>query len=156
MRFPADREVALLHARLLLKDKKVQAAADRLERAAWLDPSLASDAAELFRRAGNWTRARAWNARVQDPKTKLNQRLGLLVSAERFDEVMAMRPRLIREGIANDDKVRYALAFAAFRTGAFAQVPDLLSGITSESVFEQAVELRRAAGKCKGDPSGCL
>ena len=156
MRFPDDREVALLHARLLLKAKRVQAAANRLERAAWVDPSLASDAAELFRRAGNWTRARAWNARIQDPATKLNQRLGLLVSAERFDEVMALRHRLQRLGLGNDDKVRYALAFSAFRTGAFDQVDSLLEGIMSESVFEQAIELRRAASQCQVDPAGCL
>jgi hypothetical protein len=55
---------------------------------------------------------------------------------------------LRRNGLLQDESIRYALAYAHFRTGSFERVDKLLSGISDPDLFRKATELRRSMEEC--------
>jgi hypothetical protein len=118
-------------------------------------PDLRADAAELYRKAGEPYRALRLNALIEDQPRKLRQRLGILVDLERFEEVSALGPRLSRLGLLGDEALRYALAYAAFRTGQFDAADEALRGIGDPELFGKATALRQAMDACRADPEAC-
>ncbi|MGM0577447.1 MAG: tetratricopeptide repeat protein [Myxococcota bacterium] len=155
LHFPADERVSIALARAHLDAGRALAAAQIFERASACHPALAADAVELYRRAGKHLRALFLNSRVVDQETKARQRLGILVDLARFESVLALGPRLARLGLGDDDPVRYAMAYAAFRTGAFDEADRWLKGLSDPALFEKAAELRRAMASCTPAPWGC-
>ncbi len=154
LRWPDDPRVVKQLARCWLDAGKPLAAAGLLERAALTDPGLAFEAAELFRRARQFTRALHMNGQVADQKQKIRQRLGLLIELERFEEAATLGPRLSRLGLMGDDAVRYAFAYACFKVDRFTEAERALEGITDEALFRQGVELRKAIASCRAS-GGC-
>lgn len=149
-----DRELLLQAARVSLDDGQPRGAARHLERAAALDPALALQAAEAWRRAGDLDEALRCNAEVADPAAKARQRLGLLLEAEAFDQAVALEDRVRRLGLDADDDIAYGLAYAWFRLGEPARAEGWLLGIRSPEAFARATELRQAMAAC--DPTwGC-
>jgi tetratricopeptide (TPR) repeat protein len=154
-RWPDDRDLALQLARTLVDAQKPRAAASILERQSLVHPDLRADAAELYRKAGEPYRALRLNALIEDQPRKLRQRLGILVDLERFEEVSALGPRLSRLGLLGDEALRYALAYAAFRTGQFDAADEALRGIGDPELFGKATALRQAMDACRADPEAC-
>ncbi|MCX8048090.1 MAG: hypothetical protein N3A55_00325 [Methylohalobius sp.] len=155
LRYPQDSTLAKLLAHTYLSRQMPLAAAWILEQAARFDPSLYADAAELYRRAGNYTAALIANASVPDVKTQRRQRVALLLALQRYDEVLAMERPLVRAGLLEEDAVRYALAYAAYRAGKLKQVEPYLSAISDPQIFRQAAELRRLLKECEEQPWLC-
>ncbi len=155
LRLGEDRDLLVQAARVSLDDAQPRNAARFLVRAAELDPALALEAAEAWRRAGDLRAALLTNGQVTDPVAKARQRLGLLLEAEDWDGAVALEDRLGRLGLTRDDSVSYGLAFAWFRLGDNQRAEGWLKGISSDDAFRRANELRAAMASC--DPTwGCL
>lgn len=150
-----DRDLLVQAARAALDDGQPRNAGRFLERAAVLDPALALEAAEAYRRGGDLDAALRMNADVVDPQAKVRQRLGLLLEAESWDRAVALEERLVRLGLRDDDGIAYGLAYAWFRLGDNARAERWLRGISDPEAFQRATELRQAMAAC--DPTwGCL
>jgi len=134
---------------------KVLPAADILHEAARLDPSLMAEAAELYRRAGWLMQALTLNARVIDQAKKLKQRLAIFIELGRFDQAAGMESDLVRTGLLNEEDIRYALAYALFKTGRYQQAESHLTRLTRDDLFQRANELRRAMEQCRDEPWLC-
>ena len=155
LRFQDDQKVLLLLARVYLEGGHLFSAAVILERAALRVPRLLVEAAELYRRSRRLWRAFHVNARVLNQKAKFRQRLGLLIQLQRFEEAAALEPRLSRLGLLRQQKLRYALAFAYFKTSRMKDTLRLLRGITERGLFQKAIALRKAIQTCRQRKEGC-
>jgi len=147
--------LARVLAQTWLDREHVLPAADILHEAARLDPSLMSEAAELYRRAGWLMQALTLNARVIDQTKKLKQRLAIFIELQRFDQAAGMESDLVRTGLLSDEDIRYALAYALFKTGRYEQAETHLSRLTQNDLFRKANELRRAMEQCRDEPWLC-
>ncbi|MCB9644038.1 MAG: hypothetical protein H6728_13260 [Myxococcales bacterium] len=148
LRFPAEQRVLLMLARCYLEGRKTYAAAVLLEQASRHERKLIVEAAELYRRAGQRWKALYLNAQVLDQKAKIKQRLGLLIEMERFEEAAAMGPRLSRLELLEDQRIMYALGFAAFEVGRYQKARVWLSKITDRTLFQKSIALRKAMQTC--------
>ena len=150
-----DRDLLVQAARAAIDDGQPRNAGRFLERATVVDPALALEAAEAYRRAGDFDASLRMNGQVADPVDKARQRLGLLLEAESWDRAVALEDRLVRLGLADDDGVAYGLAFAWFRIGDLARADGWLDGIDDPEVFRRGIALREVMAAC--DPTwGCL
>lgn len=125
-------------------------AARMFEAASLFDPDHARDAAELYREQQMYGRALALNGRLLEQPAKLRQRMALLLDMERFEAVVALTPRLARLGmLADDEELRYALAYAHFRLGDYTEAEAQLRRLTKPALFERAGQLRKAMADCR-------
>jgi len=131
------------------------AAADVMRTTALHDNGLASDAAELYKRAGWLIQALSLNAQVIDQPKKLKQRLAIFLELNRFEQAAGMERDLIRVGLLGDEDIRYALAYALFKSGDFERAEQHLQQLTRSDLFRRAVELRRAMEQCAESPWMC-
>lgn len=145
-----DRDLLVQAARAAIDADQPRTAARFLERATEVDPALALEASEAYRRAGDTDAALRMNGLVADPVAKVRQRLGLLLEAEAWDRALALEERLVRLGLDGDDGVAYGLAFAAFRIGDAARAERWLRDITDPEAFRRATELRAALAASSG------
>ena len=139
-----NRDLLVQAARAALDDGQPRNAGRFLERAAVVDPALALEAAEAYRRGGDLDAAMRLNGLVSDPVAKARQRLGLLLEAEAWDRALALEDRVTRLGLADDDGVAYGLAYASFRLEDRERAERWLQGITDPEAFRRATELRQA------------
>lgn len=142
-----DITLELAHAYLDLDWK--HAAAGVLEQAVGEYPTLASEAAELYRRTGRLHRALLLNTQIQDQQKKLKQRLALLLEMERYQQAATMADALRRVGLLQDEDIRYALAYAYFRSGDFEQAEAHLARLSRPALFRKAAEIRKAMDECR-------
>lgn len=156
IRFPDSVEVRKSLAQVYMALHQLSAAADLIHRASLLDPSLLAEAAELYRRAGQTYRALTLNGQLKDQPEKFRQRMALLLELQNFEQAAAMEAPLYRLGLLQDEDLRYALAYAQFKIGAFDQAEANLSQLTRSDLFRKASELRRAIQDCSGDAWKCL
>lgn len=147
--------LARVLARTWLDQDHVLPAADILHEAARLDPDLLAEAAELYRRAGWLMQALALNAQVIDQAKKLKQRLAIFIELGRYDQAAGMEPDLMRTGLLSEEDIRYALAYALFKTGRYERAESHLSQLTRNDLFRKANELRRAMEQCRDEPWLC-
>jgi tetratricopeptide (TPR) repeat protein len=145
----ANRDMTLELAHAYLDMGWTHAAAGVLERGADHHPDLTAEAAELYRRAGRPYYALTLNVNVQDQQKKYKQRLALLLELERFDQVTTMTDALHRVGLLEDEDLRYALAYAYFRTGRYAQAETHLAKLSRPDLFRKAGDIRKAMDECR-------
>ncbi len=147
--------VQLAHAWLGLGHPRT--AAGFFARAALLyGPRYSRDAAEVLRQDGQPAAALRHNARVLDQAAKLRQRMGLLLDLERFEALTALAPRLSRLGLlAEDEDLRFALAYGFFRLGQYPAAEAHLRRLTRPALFERAGALRQAMAECARAPERC-
>ncbi|MDT8407454.1 MAG: CDC27 family protein [Methylococcales bacterium] len=149
LRFPSDVKIAKVLAHTYLDQGKTHAAAGVLERISRYDPEFFSEAAELYKRAGRYYRALELNARVSDQKVKLKQRMAILIALKHYEKVTNMEQALYRAQLLSDEPIRYALGFAAFSTGQFADAKRHLAFVKESQLFRQAVELQKLMKECE-------
>jgi len=126
------------------------------ERAALYDPAYSRDAAEIYREEGLLARALALNGRLFEQPAKLRQRLALLLDMQRFEAAAALEPRLSRlDLLADDEELRYALAYARFRLGDFRGAERHLQRLRRPEMFERAGPLRKAMADCRAGVARC-
>lgn len=149
LKFPEDEKLMVQLAHAYLSDGKLVTSAMLFEQAARFDEKYALEAAELYKQAGLHHRAEGINGRVLDQTAKSKQRLGLLVDAQDFEAVTSMLPKLSRLGLLEDEQIRYAVAYAYFKTGRFDEAEEHLKLLDDPQLFESALQLRRAMDACR-------
>jgi len=154
--YPGDVDVNKVLAHAYLDQGQLNTAAALIYEASLLDPSLTGEASELYRRAGRPHRALMLNGQISDQKVKFRQRLALLLELERYEQAAAMDDDLRRTGLMEDEDIRYALAYAVFKTGDFDTAELHLQKLTRPDLFRKAAELRRAMQDCSEDRWQCL
>lgn len=141
---PANRQIHLALAQAYLDLDQPRSAGAMVERAAVSDPTLYFEAAEIYRRSGEFERALYLNSLVTEEERKAIQRFHILLSMERYESAVALESRLERVGGLSDDANRYALAFALFQTGQFDRAVAYINRIESADYFRRATQLRQA------------
>ena len=142
-------------SRVYLDQGNPLAAADVMRTTAIHDPELASDAAELYKRAGWLIQALSLNASVIDQAKKLKQRLAIFLEMSRFEQAAGMENDLARVGLLADEDIRYGLAYALFKSGDFEGAERHLQQLSRTDLFRRATELRRAMEECAESPWMC-
>lgn len=155
LRAPDNAMLGKVLAHVYLSRNQALAAAQLMHDSALLDPQLLPDAAELYRRAGWPMLALTLNAQVIDQAKKLKQRLALFIELGRFEQAAGMRSDLERVGLLTDEDIRYALAYAMFKTGRFAAAEAELKQLTRGDLFRRATELRRVMEQCRDSRWSC-
>ena len=148
--FPQSAAVMTELAHVYLKEEKSTVASDLFYQAWVIEPKLAADTAELYRQSGRLYRALNINSEIIDQKTKLKQRLAILIELGDFESVAAMNDAMNRLQLFENQDLRYAHAYALFRTGDFAFAKQQLSQLTRADLFRKATELRKAMDTCEG------
>jgi tetratricopeptide (TPR) repeat protein len=156
LKYPTDTSVKKVLANTYMDRESLNAAADLVLEASLFDPALTSEAAELYRRAGRPQRALMLNGEVQDQAVKLKQRLALYLETGQFARAATMERDLTRLGLLDDEDIRYALAYAYFKTGDFEATERQLQQLTRPDLFRKAAELRSAIQDCAEDTWQCL
>ena len=157
LRYPNEVPVSVELARVYKEEGQYRTAGTLLEQAALKtgEDALVVEAGELFRRAGDPFRTLALNGRIADSEKRLRQRLSVLVEMRSYELVATMDSSLQRVGLLKDESIRYALAYAHFKTKNFARAEKLLSGLRDPQIFRQATELRKAMVDCRGQQWRC-
>jgi tetratricopeptide (TPR) repeat protein len=135
LRNPSDQRIRLALAQAYLDVGMVRTAGAIVERAAAYDPALYVEAAEIFRRAGDYPRALYLNSLVLDEARKALQRFHLLLATERYESAVALETRLLRTANLEDDANRYAMAFALYQTRQFGRAIGYLNQIDGSDFF---------------------
>lgn len=156
LRYPYDRDINIELAHVYLDAGKLTVAADLLARVAVIHRGILPEAAELERRAGHFYRALLLNTWIENQAAKLKQRLALFVVMERWSMAGAMGGALARNGLLEDDEIRYAWAYALFKTGDFKAAEQALAPLERGDLFDKSVELRRAMDVCRQARWRCL
>lgn len=156
LQFPDAVEVRKVLARVYIDRGQLGAAADVLYQAALLEPALLAEAAELYRRSGQAWRALMLNSQLSDQPEKFRQRLALYLQIGNFEQAAAMETPLRRAGLLDDQDIRYAVAYALFKTGDFDAAEGHLAHLDRPDLFRKAAELRRVIGDCGAERWKCL
>jgi hypothetical protein len=114
------------------------------------------EAAELYRRSGQTFRALNLNGQLTDQEEKLRQRLALFLELENYEQAASMETPLRRVGLLDEEDLRYAIAYALFKTGDFGAAEEHLGRLERADLFRKAAELRRAIQDCREDSWRCL
>jgi len=154
--FPDSADVKKVLAHVYIEREEMSAAADLLYQAALLDPTLLAEAAELYRRAGQTYRALTLNSQLNDQPEKLRQRLALYLELGNYEQAAAMEIPLRRVGLLEEEDLRYAVAYALFKTGDFGAAEAQLAELNRPDLFRKAAELRRAIQDCHEDSWKCM
>lgn len=156
LRFPNHVDVKKVLAHVYIDKEQMTAAADLIYEASLLDPALLSEAAELYRRSGQVHRALMLNGQLADQPEKFKQRLALYLQLQNFEQAAAMETPLYRVGLLEEEDLRYAIAYALFKTGEFDRAEQHLTYLTRPDLFRKAAELRSAIQDCAEDSWKCL
>ncbi|MBT8058701.1 MAG: tetratricopeptide repeat protein [Xanthomonadales bacterium] len=156
LRFPREVDVKKVLAHVYLDRNQLTAAADLIYQAALIDPTLLAEAAELYRRSGQAYRALSLNGQLADQPEKFRQRLALYLQLRYFEQAAAMETPLYRVGLLEEEDLRYAIAYALFKSGEFDRAEVHLAELTRPDLFRKAAELRRAIQDCEEDSWKCL
>lgn len=149
LRYPYDRDINIELAHAYLDSGKDSVAAELFARTAAIYHEILPEAAELERRAGHFYRALLLNTWINDQEKKLEQRLTLMISQERWEMAASMGGALARNGLLSDDDIRYAWAYSLFKGGAYNAAERALAPLDRSDLFDKAVELRRAMEICR-------
>lgn len=152
---PENVTVAKVLAHTYLAQDMLLAAAEVLRQAAVHDVTLLGEAAEMYRRSGWLMEALTLNAGIIDQQQKLKQRLAILIELKRFSQAAGMHNDLTRVGLLEDEDIRYALAYAYFKSGDFDRAEEQLGQLERADLFRKATELRRVMTQCADQPWLC-
>ncbi len=155
LKFPTNADVAKSLAATYISNQSFLAAAQIVHELALTDNSLLSEAAELYRRAGQRHLALSLNSLVENQEQKLQQRLGLLIELENYEQAAAMEQDIRRVRLDSDENIQYALAYALFKVGQYDTAESYLSRITDTQLFQKAVEVRKIMADCADEAWRC-
>ncbi len=157
LRYPDEVPVTVELARVYKDQQMYRTAGGLLEQAALKTgkDALLVEAGELFRSSHDPFRTLALNGRIADNQKRLRQRLSVLIELRDYELVATMERPLQRSGLLDDESIRYALAYALFKTKNYDRAEKLLTGIRDPAIFRQATELRKAMVDCRGQQWRC-
>ena len=136
-------------AYLYAEAQDYHSAARLFHEAALIDPSLMFQAAEVYLKAGQPMTALRLNRQVQDQVKKFRQRLAILIATGDYEGAAGSESDLKRLGLLASEELRYALAFAFYKTRQFDRLDYHLNLIQSPELFAKAVALRKEMIQCQ-------
>lgn len=156
LRAPTEPLSGIELARAYKEREQFRTAAAILQRVALFGkPEAFVEAAELYRSAGEELQALALNRFVVDSKARLRQRLAIALDLRDYSVVTTMEKDLVRSELIQDENIRYAVAYAHFKTGNFPRTRSLLKGLKSSELFRKGTALREAMNRCADSPWSC-
>lgn len=155
LRFPGNETVARALAHTYLDSGRPLAAAEIFFKASQRNLALISEAAELYRRAGKPYRALMLNGQIENQSRKLQQRLAIYLQLKAYHQITTMEQALYRNGLLQDEDIRYALAYSWFQVGDFERAESHLQKLRSPELFRKATELREAMEDCRDESWRC-
>ncbi len=155
LKFVNNQEITKALAATYISNQSYHTAAQLVHKLALTDNSLLSEAAELYRRAGQRNMALTMNSLVENQEQKLKQRLGLLIELENYEQAANMENDIKRVRIDSDENILYAMAFALFKVGDYDKAESYLSRITDTQLFQKAVEVRKIMADCADETWRC-
>ncbi len=155
LRYPDKSDIIVMLAHLYMKKGMLNSAAELFDEASIFERKYIKEASELYRRAKRFYRSLYLNTQIKDQKEKLRQRLAIYLEFEDYERAAAMRKAMKRVGLLKEQELRYALAFALFKSGQYALCEEELSFITKSELFSKAIELRKSIQVCKIHPWEC-
>ncbi len=155
LEFAKSAEMTVMLAHLYLDQDMIHAAANLFEEASMEDPKYTKEAAEMLRRAREFTLSLYKNAQLTDIKEKYKQRIAIYLEFGEYERVVATASALERAGLLEDENIRYALAYAYYMVGDFEESEKELRELTRPDLFEKATELRKNMEKCQNNQWEC-
>lgn len=155
LRYPEHTTIAKVLAHTYIDQGMHYSAANIMEAAARYHPEFVSEAAELYKNAGNFQRALRLNTQIADQPKKLKQRLGIFLGLKNYEMILNMESILARHRLLDDQNIRYALAYAAYTIGDFERARQHLTFVREPGLFKQATELQRLMQVCSAEKSTC-
>lgn len=155
LKFPENEQASKALANYYSEQKQYYAASRLMEPLAIENPDLLSEAAELNKLSHQYFRALFLNSRSINQEEKLKQRLALFLQFDEFELASLMEKDLERNKVLNDDNVRYALAYAHFKTGKYDAAEFQLSQIKTSRLFNKANQIRSLMLDCQNHSWKC-
>jgi len=149
IQFVKSAEITVLLAHLYLDKEMVQAAAELFAQASIEDRKYTKEAAEMMRRAKEFTLALYKNSQMLDTKEKLKQRVAIYIEFGSYERIIVSKRALERSELIDDESIRYALAYSYYMTQSFEKAEVQLQLLSRPDLFKKATELRKNMQKCK-------
>jgi len=153
--FDDSAEMTVMLAHLYLDQEMINSAANLFDEASIEDSKYTKEAAEMLRRAHEFTLSLYKNAQLTDTKEKYKQRIAIYLEFSAYERVVATAGALKRSGLIEDENIRYALAYAYYMNGDFEKSEQELAMLRRSDLFEKATVLRKNIQKCQNDMWEC-
>jgi uncharacterized protein HemY len=118
-------------------------------------PKFSAKAATLYLKSGEPVRSLQLNRRINQQEEKFRQRVGIDIHLEDYESMVAKTDSLMRYDLLKDENILYALGFAHYKNGDYAQSKNLLKKITDNQLFNKASHLFQQIEICQNDPYAC-
>jgi tetratricopeptide (TPR) repeat protein len=149
LQFIESAEITVLLAHLYLDKGMIQAAADLFDEASIEDGAYTKEAAEMMRRAGEYTLALFKNSQMLEMQEKYKQRIAIFLEFGDFERIVAMKDEIYRSGLIESEDIRYALAYAYYMIMDYGRCENELKMLSRPDLFSKATELRKNMEKCQ-------
>ena len=155
LRYPKNTTIILLLANLYIDKDMLKSAADLFDVASDIDYKYTKDAAEMYRRAKDFTQALYKNAQILDTKEKYKQKVAIYLEFGEYEKLVATQSALKRNGLLKQQNLLYALAYSYYKIGDFKNAEKYLKKITRSDLFAKSIELRKNMAKCQSNHWEC-
>ena len=155
LRYTKSAEITVLLAHLYLDKSMVESAANLFDEASIEDSKYTKEAAELYRRAKDYTLSLYKNSQMLDTKEKYKQRIAIYLEYGDYERVIATHAALERSGLIENEDMRYALAYAYYMVGDYTASEAQLKKLRRADLFAKALELRKSMQKCQNNHWEC-
>jgi tetratricopeptide (TPR) repeat protein len=155
LRFITSADITVILAHLYIDKDMLQAAAGLFDEASIEDDKYTKEAAEMMRRAHQFTLALYKNSQMLEAKEKLKQRVAIFIEFSAYERILASTQALYRSELIEDESIRYALAYSYYMVGKYEECEAELKFLTRPDLFNKATELRKNMQKCKDNHWEC-
>ncbi len=153
--FSDEAKVTVLLAHLYIDQEKFYAAAHLFDEASRKDTTYTKEAAEMLRRAKEFSLALYKNAQLLETKEKYKQRIAIYLEFGDYEKIVATEDAMERAHLLEDENMRYALAYAFYKVNDFNNAERHLQLITQSALFVKAIEIRKNMEKCQNNIWEC-
>ncbi len=155
IRFIESADITVMLAHLYIDKEMIQAAADLFDQASIEDSKYTKEAAEMMRRAREFTLSLYKNSQMLETKEKLKQRIAIFIEFGSYERIIASEKALVRSELIEDESIRYALAYSYYMIGEYDKCEAELQQLTRPDLFSKATELRKNMQKCENNHWEC-
>lgn len=156
MIFPTSAKVHVLLGHYYKQKDMSYITAHLFEQGAQYDRKYLKEAAEMFRRRGELSRALYLNSMMNDSAEKTKQKVAIFVTISEFEKIIGLKDALLRYGLLEDENMRYALAYAYYIAKDYEKAEEHLKKLQDDALFAKATVIRKNIEKCKINPMECI
>lgn len=155
LRYITSADITVMLGHLYIDKEMIEAAAGLFDEASIEDDKYTKEAAEMMRRAREFTLALYKNSQMLEAKEKLKQRVAIFIEFGEYERILASTQALYRSELIEDESIRYALAYSYYMVGKYEECEAELKFLTRPDLFNKATELRKNMQKCKDNHWEC-